>query len=54
VMPDMTGWTRKDVTALWQVTQFGFRLHGEGKVTEQNIPPGTLVSRGTEIIVEFE
>ena len=54
VMPDMTGWTRKDVTALWQVTQFGFRLHGEGEVTEQNIPPGTLVSRGTEIIVEFE
>ena len=54
VMPDMTGWTRKDVTALWQVTQFGFRLHGEGKVVEQNISPGTLVSRGTEIIVEFE
>jgi len=54
VMPDMTGWTRKDVTAMWQVTQFGFRLHGEGKVVEQNIPPGTLISRGTDIEVEFE
>lgn len=54
IMPDMTGWTRKDVTALWQVTQFGFRLHGEGLVVEQNIPPGTMISRGTEIEVEFE
>ena len=54
IMPDMTGWTRKDVTALWQVTQFGFRLHGEGRVVEQNIPPGTMITRGTEIEVEFE
>ena len=54
VMPDMSGWTRKDVTALWQVTQFGFRLHGEGRVSEQNIPPGTMITRGTEIEVEFE
>ena len=54
VMPDMTGWTRKDVMALWQVTQFGFRLHGEGLVVSQNIDPGTLISKGTEIEVEFE
>ena len=54
VVPDLSGWTRKDVTALWQVTQFGFRLHGEGLVVSQNIAPGTLISRGTEIEVEFE
>ncbi|MBQ9328285.1 MAG: PASTA domain-containing protein [Solobacterium sp.] len=54
IMPDMTGWTRKDVSALWQVTQFGFRLHGEGLVVSQNIDPGTLISKGTEIEVEFE
>ncbi len=54
VVPDMTGWTRKDVTALWQVTQFGFRLHGEGLVVSQNIDPGTQITRGTEIEVEFE
>ncbi len=52
-MPDLTGWTRKDVTALWQVTQFGFRLKGEGVVTSQNIAAGTSVTKGTEIEVEF-
>ncbi len=52
-MPDLTGWTRKDVTALWQVTQFGFRLKGEGVVTSQNIAAGTTVTKGTEIEVEF-
>ncbi len=54
IMPDMRGWTRKDVTALWAVTQFGFRLEGEGRVTYQNIAPGTPVSRGVQIEVVFE
>lgn len=53
VLPDMTGWTRKDVTALWSVTQFGFKLSGDGVVTEQSIPGGTTVTRGTEIEVTF-
>lgn len=53
-MPDLTGWTRKDVAALWAVTGFGFQLQGEGKVVSQNIPPGTIVSKGTGIKVVFE
>ncbi len=54
IMPDMTGWTRKEVTALWSVTQYGFRLEGQGVVSAQNIPPGTMVTKGTEIEVLFE
>ena len=54
IMPDMTGWTRKDVTALWSVTEFGVRMSGEGRVTSQSIPPGTMVTRGTDIEVIFE
>ncbi|MBQ6452658.1 MAG: PASTA domain-containing protein, partial [Solobacterium sp.] len=54
IMPDMTGWTRKDVTGLWSVTQFGFKLTGEGTVSEQSIPPGATVARGTEIEVVFK
>jgi penicillin-binding protein 2B len=53
-MPDMTGWTRKDVTALWAVTEFGIRMSGEGRVVEQSVPPGTLITRGTDIEVVFE
>ena len=52
-MPDLYGWTRKDVAALWAVTGFGFQLAGEGKVISQNIPPGTVVTRGTSIKVNF-
>ncbi len=54
IVPDMTGWTRKDVTALWSVTEFGFKLTGQGRVTSQSIPPGTAVTRGTEIEVVLE
>ena len=53
-MPDMTGWTRKDVTGLWAATGFGFQLQGEGKVVSQNIPPGTIVTKGNAVIVRFE
>lgn len=52
-MPDLTGWTRKDVAALWAVTGFGFELSGEGTVTSQSIPAGTTVNKGTEIQVVF-
>ena len=54
IMPDMTGWTRKDVTALWAVTGFGFQLQGEGTVTKQSVPAGTIVNKGTSIKVTFE
>lgn len=53
-MPDMTGWTRKDVTGLWAVTGFGFQLEGTGTVAKQSIPPGTSVTKGTEIRITFE
>ena len=53
ILPDMTGWTRKDVAGLWAVTGFGFTLSGEGTVVSQDIPPGTIVTKGTEILVEF-
>ncbi len=53
-MPDMTGWTRKDVAGLWAASGFGFQLSGTGKVVSQSVPPGTAVTKGTEIKVVFE
>lgn len=52
-MPDMSGWTRKDVASLWAVTGFAFELNGEGTVTSQSVSPGTVVTKGTTIQVEF-
>ena len=53
-MPDLTGWTRKDVAGLWDVSGFGFQLSGTGKVVSQSVAAGTPVTKGTEIRVEFE
>ena len=52
-MPDLTGWTRKDVASLWAVTGFGFELSGSGVVKSQSVPAGTIVNKGTEIQVVF-
>ena len=52
-MPDLTGWTRKDVAALWSITGFGFELSGEGVETSQSVPSGTTVTKGTVIQVVF-
>ena len=54
IMPDMKGWTRKDVAALWAVSGFGFQLAGEGKVVSQSVPPGTAVTKGNDIKVVFK
>ena len=52
-MMDLSGWTRKDVAALWSVTGFGFELSGEGVVISQSVPAGTTVTKGTVIQVVF-
>lgn len=52
-MPDLTGWTRKDVAALWSVSGFEFQLTGEGKVVSQSVPAGTTVTKGTTIEIAF-
>lgn len=52
-MPDLTGWTRKDVAELWAVTGFGFLLDGDGVVTSQSVAAGTVVTKGTTIEVTF-
>lgn len=52
-MPDLTGWTRKDVAALWSITGFSFELDGSGMVTSQSVPAGTIVTKGTNIQVVF-
>ncbi len=53
-MPDMTGWTRKEVVSLWQTTGFGFKISGNGRVVYQNIPPSSHITKDTEIEVELE
>lgn len=53
-MPDLIGWTRKDLTALWQLSGLPLRQDGYGKVTWQSIEAGEPIQADTEIEVTLE
>ena len=53
-MPDMKGWTRKDVTAFWKLTGIPISISGSGKVVSQSIEAGQAVSTDSEISVKLE
>lgn len=42
-MPDMTGWSKKDVLAFFRLANRSVTIDGEGFVTSQSIPAGTLL-----------
>ena len=53
-MPNMTGWTRKDLTVFWQLTGISIKTNGYGKVTSQNVEEGTTISTDTKIELTLE
>ncbi len=53
-MPDMEGWSRKDVTAFWRLTGIEVTLSGSGYVVSQNIEAGTIIDTSTSIVVQLE
>ena len=53
-MPNMLGWTRKDLTVFWQLTGISIKTSGYGKVTSQNVEEGTTISTDTKIEVNLE
>ncbi len=53
-MPDMTGWTRKEVVGFWEVSGVAFKLSGNGKVVYQSVPANSYITKDTEIEVELE
>ena len=53
-MPNMMGWTRKDLTVFWQLTGISIKTSGYGKVTSQNVEEGTTISTDTKIEVTLE
>lgn len=52
-MPDMTGWTRKDLTAFWHLTGIQVINDGFGTVISQSIPAGTVIPAGEAIEVKL-
>lgn len=50
-MPDMTDWSRKEVTAFWSSSGASFIIEGYGNVYKQDVPKGTIIDPKTEIKV---
>ena len=53
-MPDMKGWTKKDITAFWNLTGIAIEMEGNGSVTKQNVKAGKTISKDTQIKVTMK
>ncbi|MBO9130269.1 penicillin-binding protein [Bacillus sp. 165] len=52
-LPDMTGWSLREVTAITDLLELKFTASGEGYVTKQSIQSGSQVKAGDTLQVTF-
>ena len=50
-MPDMTGWSRKDVAVFWELTGIAVDIDGYGYVSSQSITAGTSIDANSTLKV---
>jgi penicillin-binding protein 2B len=50
-MPDMHGWSRKDVTTFWLLSNKAVVIEGSGLVSSQSIEAGTILTDQSELSV---
>lgn len=53
-MPNMSGWSRKDVSRFWELTGIGIIMDGYGTVSEQSIAAGEPIDKFSEIKVTLK
>ncbi|RJR10632.1 penicillin-binding protein [Candidatus Parcubacteria bacterium] len=53
-MPDMTGWSLRDVRKLTNLLGIKPNIVGNGYVHKQNIAPGTVLKSGDHLIIELK
>ncbi|AMC93175.1 hypothetical protein AOC36_04065 [Erysipelothrix larvae] len=54
IMPDMTGWTMKEVRAFSDTVSLTLKASGSGYVKSQSIPQGTVVETGGVLEITLE
>lgn len=52
-LPELTGWSRNDLLRLAEMTGVDITINGEGFVVEQDLPAGSFIETGTEIMVQL-
>lgn len=53
-MPDLMGTAKRRLLSLYQMKELEIVMIGEGYVVRQNPPPGTPITKGMKLILEFE
>jgi penicillin-binding protein 2B len=53
-MPDLTSWSLRDVMKLSDLFELKLNIMGNGYVKNQNIPPGSSVKDGDQIVIEMD
>lgn len=53
-MPNMSGWTRKDVKLFAQLSGINININGTGAVATQSIAEGTIINEDSKISVELK
>lgn len=53
-MPNMKGWTKKDITAFWNLTHIEVQMEGSGSVVSQNVKAKKTISKDTIIKVKMK
>ena len=54
IIPDMTGWSKRDVLKLAQLAGLKTNIVGNGFVYKQNVTPNSKVNEGDQLVVNFE
>ncbi|SEN63541.1 penicillin-binding protein 2B [Amphibacillus marinus] len=52
-MPDLSGWSLRNVIEFSNLLQLNLEVIGSGYLTEQSIEPGTVIDNGPYLLVEF-
>lgn len=53
-MPNMSGWTRKDVKLFAQLSGISIEINGTGSLVTQNVAEGTIINSDSKISVELK
>ena len=52
-LPNMINWSKREVKYLLDYLNISYKLSGEGYVTEQNIPEGTIITNELELEIKL-
>lgn len=53
-LPNMTNWSKREVKYLLDYLNINYKLSGEGYVTEQSLPEGTIITNELEIEIKLK